>query len=218
MLSKDYILGFVEGEGCFSIGIGRYIDRKPRKNPGKRNNIKKPHIFQVKPMFVITNVESSKPLFDEICSLLGVGRIYLAKRNSKNPAEQNAIQYRVQALNECLIIRDFFKELSFKTQKGEDFKLWSECLKIIESGRHLEKEGILEICRLRDKMNFRNTKSKWNIREIESLLNEKPLHQTAHFDQNQQQLLHNNSFNVSEWLAPKPGNNKQSRFVVQTTD
>lgn len=32
MLSKDYILGFVEGEGCFNIAINIYIDRKPRKN------------------------------------------------------------------------------------------------------------------------------------------------------------------------------------------
>jgi hypothetical protein len=215
MLSKDYVLGFVEGEGCFSIAIGRFVDRRPRKNVGKQSNIKNPYLFQVKPMFVITNVESSLPLFEEMRSLLGVGRIYIAKRKTRE-TWQSVIQLRVQKLSECFKIVDFFKEMPFGTTKGEDFKKWAECLEIIRKNGHITREGLLRICQLRDSMNFRKTKSKWTTEEVTKILDAKPIHQVAHFDPDQQPLIHNKDdslFNMAQWLEAKQGNSKPSRLT-----
>jgi hypothetical protein len=205
MLSKDYILGFVEGEGCFSIAISKNIDRKPRANPAKRNEIKNPHLFIVKPSFRVTNCEANRAVLDEIRETLGFGSVYVQKRADSKI--QNLAHFYTKSFTECLRARDFFKELSFRTKKGEDFAIWCKCLEIMEQKRHHAKEGILEICALRDQMNFRKTKKKWSKEEIGKILEEKPIHQTAHFDQNQARLIHNN-FDIGSWLELKKGNNK----------
>jgi hypothetical protein len=214
MLSKDYILGFVEGEGCFSIGIGRYIDRRPKVR-AKPSNIKNPYLFLIKPMFVITNVEANKALLERIKDTIGVGRVYVTNRG-QNASQQNVAQYRVQAFGDCRKVVDYFADTHFETEKGKDYLNWSKCLDIIEKGDHLTKEGILEICSLRDQMNFRKTKNKWTTEEVRKILEEKPLHQSAFFDANQQSLIHNNiedKTDLKEWLTLKQGNNKPSRFT-----
>jgi len=211
MLSNDYILGFVEGEGCFSITIGKNICRAPRMNPGKRLNIKNPYLFTVKPSFRITNCEANRAVLDEIKETLGVGNVYVQK--NADSRKQNAAHFYTKSFAECLKVRDIFKELSFRTKKGEDFAIWCKCLEIMEKKEHLSKEGLLRICELRDQMNFRKTKNKWNKEEIEKILEEKPIHHTAHFDPDKQELIHNSKVDLSDWLAPRRGNNKPNRFI-----
>ena len=212
MLSNDYILGFVEGEGCFSIAISKNIDRRPRMAPGRRSNIKFPHLFQLKPSFIVTNAAVNKNLLEEIRTCVGAGNIYSAQRQHGN-REQDIFQLRAQGIKDCLTIKNYFKDLVFQTTKVKDFILWCECLDLIEKKEHLTREGLLKICELRDRMNFRKTKNKWNKEEIEKILNEKPLHLTAHFDPNQAQLIHNKDNGLSEWLKAKQGNNKPNRFI-----
>lgn len=38
MISDDYILGFVEGEGCFNVTVAKYWDDKPRRGIRRRKN------------------------------------------------------------------------------------------------------------------------------------------------------------------------------------
>ena len=216
MLSKDYILGFVEGEGCFSIAISRNIDRKPRKNVGKQNKIKNPFLIRVSPSFRVTNIEANRRVLEEIKDALGVGSIYCQDRGKLSLTQQKVAYFYTRSFDDCLKVRDYFKELSFVTKKGQDFILWSKCLELIVQGKHRTNEGILEICALRDQMNYRPTKNKWTIEEVRKVLEEKPLHFSAHFDPNQQQLIHNKSnpdFNQKEWLAPKQGNSKPTHFA-----
>lgn len=213
MLSKDYILGFVEGEGCFSISISKYIDRKPRKDPLRRNTVKNPALFRVKPFFVVTNIESNKPLLEKMREQFGVGNVYITNRAAFGGC-QNIAQYRVQGVKDCLKVRGFFNQLVFETQKGEDFRLWSECLGIMETEVHLNKESILKICELRDKMNFRKAKNKWGREEIKSIFEENPSHFAAELETNPE-LLHNKSSVCSSWLDKKQGNSKIARNIVQ---
>jgi len=49
MISDDWVAGFVDGEGCFAVGIQVYTDKKPRKTTTKTKQ-KKPSLgFQVVP-------------------------------------------------------------------------------------------------------------------------------------------------------------------------
>lgn len=221
MLSTDYVLGFVEGEGCFSIPIGRNIDRKPRKNPGKRLNIKNPFLFQIKPTFRITQVEANMGVLGEIKETLGFGHIYVQNRGATNSSIQNSAHFYTGSLAEAFKVKEYFQKLAFRTSKGKDFALWCQCIELIAQGKHKTKEGILEICRLRDQMNFRPTKGKWSLEEVQRILEEKPIHQVAHFDANQQQLIHNKEgshFDVGAWLVPGQGNSKKSRPNQRTLD
>lgn len=205
MISAERIMGFVEGEGCFSIGIGKYIDRKPRKG-GRRCNIKQPHLFRVNPSFRLTICAADRQILEEVKNTLGVGQIYEQKRALQDQKQQNIAHYYTGGLNECLRVKEFFQGQKFYTRKGHDFQLWCQCLEIIQSGRHLEKEGILALCDIRDQMNYRKTKRKRSREEIEQILDLKPLHQTAYFDEKQQKLLHNQNFDLGGWLLPKRGN------------
>jgi len=214
MLSKDYILGFVEGEGCFSIAIGRNIDRR-FKLKSKPNKIKNPYLFSIRPIFRITNCEANRQVLEEIKETLNFGNIYAQTRG--DASTQNVTYFYTRNFAECLKARDYFKDLVFRTTKGKDFDLWSKGLELMEQKKHLTKEGILEICQLRDQMNFRKTKNKWTTEEVRKILEEKPIHQTAYFNQNQEKLVHNpneGAFNLEGWLAPQRGNNKPSRFVA----
>lgn len=213
MLSNDYILGFVEGEGCFSIGIGKNIDRRERK-VGRKNNVKNPYLFTVKPSFRITNLATNIKVLEEIRNTLSFGQIYTQKRN--NNQNQTVAYYYTKSLNECLKAKKFFSELTFRTTKGKDFALWCQGLEIILSKKHLQKEGLLELCALRDQMNYRPTKNKWTTEEIKKILEEKPNHFTAHKDPKQNQLLHNNNPSFPKWLSKDQGNSKPKKFVCAT--
>ena len=210
MLSKDYILGFVEGEGCFSVLIQKCIDRKPRAGKwiAKKKN---PRLLRVSLTFRITNVEANLPLLEEIKASIGVGSIYSQNRGSDRLS--NVSYFYTKSLMEAQKVKDYFSTLTFKTTKGKDFVLWCKCLELMEQKKHLTKEGILEICQLRDQMNIRKTKNKWTTEEIRKVLDDKPAHITAHIDSNQQQLIHNQNPASESWLTLKQGNSKPNRFV-----
>jgi len=220
MLSKDYVLGFVEGEGCFSITIGKNIDRRPRLGKWKAKK-KNPFLFVVKPTFRVTNVETNINLLHNLKDIFGCGSIYTQKRGEKNHSVSNVSYFYTRSLAEALKVKEYFSVLTFQTSKGKDFVLWCKCLDIISSGRHLTKEGLLEICRLRDQMNYRPTKNKWTTEEIERILNEKPVHILAQNDPKQAQLQHNNLapnsslFDMAQWFESKQGNSKQNHSVLK---
>jgi len=213
LISDERIMGFVEGEGCFSIGIQKYIDRKPRKGRG-RSKIKRPFLFRVLPTFRLTICDKDRQILEEIKETFGFGKIYVQKRELKSKRQQDIAIYYAESLKDCQEIRKFFQRQRFYTRKAKDFELWCQCLEIVEKKRHLTKKGLLELCRLRDQMNFRRTKSKWTVEEIERIIDAKPIHQTAHFDEKQAQLIHNGKVDLEKWLLPSQGNSKKSRFVA----
>ena len=206
MISDDYIMGFVEGEGCFCIGIGKYIDRKPRKTKTKAK-WKKPCLgLRVSPSFRITAVEDENKVLYTIKEKLGVGRIYTQPR--KNTLTSRPIShYYVQTMAEIDKIITFFKDKTFYTSKGNSFRLWTKCIKIIKSGKHLTKKGLLEICEIRDKMNYRKVKTSRKTESIRKLLELAPEHIEAHAKQ--QKLLHNNSDVIlKDWYKKNQGCHK----------
>jgi len=206
-------MGFVEGEGCFSITIQRCIDRRPRKGTA-RFNIKRPLLFRAYPCFRATICEADRQILDELRETLGVGQIYIQKRALKKSTAQNVAYYYAEGVKECLVVKEFFQRQRFYTRKGDSFRLWCQALEIILSGKHLEKEGLLEICRIRDQMNFRKTKSKWRADEIEKILDAKPIHNPAHFNEKQQELIHNTNLDLADWLKPRRGNCMKGKPVT----
>jgi hypothetical protein len=215
MLSKDYILGFVEGEGCFSIAIGKNIDRRKRKT-NRVNKIKNPHLFRVSPTFRINNIISNIQLLEEIKDTLKVGSIRTTQVSQTRKTSQDIATYYTKSFSEALAIQEFFKDLKFETTKGKDFESWCKCIEIIKNKEHTTKEGILKICDIRDKMNKRDSKGKWNKEEVEKILNNNPTHIKEHFDTNQSYFIHNNNFDNTHFLKKQQGNNK--RQIIKTTN
>ena len=80
MISDERIMGFVEGEGCFSIFIQKDIDRRLRKT-GRKNNRKSPSMgFRINPSFRVTQVKEDCQILYRIKKTLGVGKVYSETR------------------------------------------------------------------------------------------------------------------------------------------
>ena len=204
-------MGFLEGEGCFNIGLQRYIDRKPRKT-GRKNRIKRPHLFQLIPNFRLAISEGDNEILKEIKERFGFGGIYTQNRSAKNFLKQNVSYYYVQGQRDTKKIRGFFSKQRFYTRKKRDFELWCKCLDIIESRGHLTDEGLLKICGIRDNMNSRKNKSKWSRGEVKRILQAKPEHIAGHVDPKQQKLIHNTGLSETEWIRRKQGNHKKGPY------
>ncbi len=139
MLSGDWIAGFCDGESWFTLMIA----------PSKSTRTG----FNVAPKFRIQLHKSDKSVLDQIQECLGVGRVQPQSYNGRD-----ASLFSVAALKECVQVREFFNQHPLQSKKRDAFEAWSKGLDIIASKRHLTKEGILELAKLRDKMNMASTR------------------------------------------------------------
>jgi hypothetical protein len=69
---RGWVIGFVDGEGCFSIGLVRQPDRAGRK--GYRTG------YQVSHEFVVTQGASSVHCLHELREFFGAGEVYVNRR------------------------------------------------------------------------------------------------------------------------------------------
>lgn len=133
-----WIVGFTDGEGCFSVSI---IKNKTTKSG-----------FQVFPEFVITQGEKSKSSLELVQTFFQCGKIYVNKRYDNH--RENIYRYCVRSikdLNEVII--PFFNQFKLKTSKEKDFEIFVKAVTIILNKRHLELEGFQEIIKLKAQAN-----------------------------------------------------------------
>jgi len=153
-MNKQWLLGFVEGEGCFSIIIKK-----------SRGHI---HGYQAHADFSIKLTASEKDTLEKIRNYLGnVGHIYYRdpeKTRLKFINANEEVMFKVTKLEEIKKIVEFFKDLDFiSLSKKQDFENWCECIKLIENKQHLTKEGLLKISYIRDKIHKRKQWNKQNF-------------------------------------------------------
>ena len=123
-LHPRWVVGFVDGEGSFHIGIS--------KNPTMKHGI------QVKPEFVVTQHKRDVQVLYALKAFFKCGVV----RHEK----PNILCFRVRDPNalETFII-PFFEKHKLKTRKRQDFLKFRRVLKMMSEGLHLSAEGIKEI-------------------------------------------------------------------------
>ena len=133
-----WVLGFVDGEGCFSISV--------QKNPSMRLG------WQIFPEFVVTQGKKSRQALQSLKDFFECGNIYKNKRYDNH--RENLYRYCVRSIKDLREkIIPFFKENQLKTSKLEDFKLFLSAMEMIERRRHLDIDGLKELARCSQKMN-----------------------------------------------------------------
>jgi hypothetical protein len=126
------VVGFVDGEGCFFVGINRH----PEMASG----------FQVLPEFTVVQHPRDIQLLHALKKFFGCGVV------RRNHAERMA--YRVRALDHLSdVIVPFFDQHPLKSKKRIDFIKFRKILHLISKGRHLAVEGIEEIRAIAATMN-----------------------------------------------------------------
>ena len=131
-LDAQWITGFVDGEGCFHVGINSHKEMTTG--------------FQVLPEFTVVQHERDVQVLHALKAYFGCGVVRV------NHGDRMA--YRVRSKQHLLEhIVPFFAKHSLKTKKNVDFKKFRRILLIMKANRHLTSEGIEEIRAIAKRMN-----------------------------------------------------------------
>lgn len=150
-----WILGFIDGEGCFSINFAKQPDRQEVKRIRKGYKTG----YQISHHFVVSQGKRSLQALEEVKNFFGVGKIYLNRRHDNH--KEDMYNYKVANREELIkVIIPFFEQNPLWTAKQNDFLLFAQCVKLMQSDQHLHLEGMIEIAKLTKEMNHKKSREK----------------------------------------------------------
>lgn len=137
---EGWVVGFVDGEGCFSCPLFR----SPKMALG----------WQVRPEFAVVQGASSRHVLDEFVEFFGCGKVYLNRR--KDNHREDLLRYCVQRHDDLRsIIVPFFRDNPLRTMKHENFVKFATVVEMMTEGVHLTSEGLKSIAEIVETMNHR---------------------------------------------------------------
>src|SRR5437588_8935376 len=150
LINLGWVIGFVDGEGCFSVSCVRQSDRTGRR--GYRLG------YQVSPRFVVSQGASSVACLEELKTFFGVGRVYTNRRrdNHREHMHQYVVSDRWDLME---TIVPFFEENPLRTAKRYDFEKFVRVLEMMEDDLHLTPEGLARIAEIGETMNRRKPRT-----------------------------------------------------------
>src|SRR6516164_6399920 len=120
-LDAQWIVGFVDGEGCFHVSINPHAERSVG--------------YQVLPEFTVVQHERDVQILYALKAFFGCG---VVRRN-----HGDRMAYRVRSKEHLLQkILPFFMAHPFKTKKNIDFLKFRDVLLLMENDKHLTREGL----------------------------------------------------------------------------
>jgi hypothetical protein len=144
LIQRGWVIGFVDGEGCFSIGFIRQPNRGGRK--GYKTG------YQVFHEFAVTQGAKSVACLHELREFFGVGQVYANTRHDNH--KEHLYRYVVRPRRELLgVVIPFFRQNPLHTSKQQDFEKFARCVELSEGGHHLTFDGLIEIAEIAQTMN-----------------------------------------------------------------
>jgi LAGLIDADG endonuclease len=149
LIRTGWVVGFVDGEGCFSVGFVRQPNRGTRKGYVAG--------YQVFHRFVVTQSAGSRACLEDLHQFFGVGRLFVNRRHDNH--KEDLLQYIVGRRDELLeTIIPFFRENPLRTTKRKDFESFVRCMEVVRAGRHRTVQGLIEIAEITQTMNHRKSR------------------------------------------------------------
>lgn len=144
LIRLGWITGFVDGEGCFSIGIIRQPCRGA-ETVGKTR-------YQVTHEFVVTQGAKSISSLQELCDFFQVGQVVRNPRydNHKEHLYRYVVRRRADLLE---VIIPFFEQYPLRTSKQLDFHKFAGCVRLLQKGHHLSHQGLIDVLEIAQTMN-----------------------------------------------------------------
>ena len=131
-MEAQWVVGFVDGEGCFFVGINPHPEMTSR--------------FQVLPEFTVVQHQRDIQLLHALKQFFGCG---VVRRN-----HGDRMAYRVRALDHLSEkIAPFFDQHPLKSKKRIDFIKFRKVLRLMNQGEHLKPDGIEKIRAIASTMN-----------------------------------------------------------------
>jgi hypothetical protein len=152
MLNPHYIVGFVDGEGCFSISLNKNDDRLP----------------EVRLIFEIELREDDEPILQEIREALNCGNIYRLEY-ARYAKWRPHVKLKVSNFTDISTkIIPFFQRYPLQAKKRLQFEKFCYVAELIKTKQHLTPEGIEQIRALkrRDSLDALDAHVQWGATEI----------------------------------------------------
>jgi hypothetical protein len=128
-LDAQWIVGFVDGEGCFNIDVHKKLDMKWQ--------------LQMQPEFVVVQNERDLQVLHALKDYFGCGSV------SVNKKDQYGLRYcyRVKSVKQIKEkILPFFDKHSLKTKKKIEYQRFRRICLLLDKGHHRESlENFLEV-------------------------------------------------------------------------
>jgi hypothetical protein len=144
LITSGWVVGFVDGEGCFSTGFINQLNQ-----PGNSRSLLG---IQVLCEFAVTQGEKSVTALERLQSFFECGAIYRNHRHDNH--RENLCRYVVRKREDLRTkIIPFFSEFELQTAKKGDFQSFVLCFNLVERGEHLTESGLKEIAAIASTMN-----------------------------------------------------------------
>jgi hypothetical protein len=135
MLEPNWVVGFVDGEGCFSVSIHR--------NPNARST----GGWQLHPVFHVYQHVNARATLEELVVFFGCGRL-----RPKGP-KSSVWTYAVDSLRDLeRAVVPFFEQYPLVV-KQDDFRRFAEIVRMMRRREHLTTGGFERAARLAYAMN-----------------------------------------------------------------
>ncbi len=135
-----WIVGFVDGEGCFTVSIF--------KNPKAQRKLG----WQVFPEFVVSQGKKSISTLKFLQRYFECGLIIKNSRHDNH--REDMYKFCVRSRKDLVEkIIPFFLENKLKTAKQKDFKIFVSIVQMMEQAKHLNPEGLKRIAKMALEMN-----------------------------------------------------------------
>jgi hypothetical protein len=137
-LDARWVVGFVDGEGCFHVGIAKHSEMTIGA--------------QVLPEFTVVQHVRDVQVLHALKAFFGCGVV------RKNHGDRMAFRVRGQE-NLTKRVVPFFMEHPLKTKKHVDFLKFRDVLLMMERGDHLTLDGLASIRAIAEQMNRKASQS-----------------------------------------------------------
>ena len=137
-LTVGWIVGFVDGEGCFSITVQRNSTTKSG--------------WQVFPEFVVTQGAKSLPALETLRQFFGCGSLFINRRsdNHREPLYRYCVRSIIDLRTKII---PFFQQYPLRTAKRYDFAKFVQVIEMLEARTHLSEEGLRAVAAIAQTMN-----------------------------------------------------------------
>lgn len=144
-LEPDYVAGFIDGEGCFSISVGKHKSLKRR--------------MEIRPEFEIELRNDDREILERILVTIGCGRIYDLAYDRYG--WQAHVKYKIGGRKDMIkYLFPFLDSHPLQAKKKKAYKLFKKIVLMMDKKEHLTDKGFKKILLLRDQIRTDGKKSK----------------------------------------------------------
>ena len=144
-LNSHYVVGFIDGEGSFSVSIGRHKTLKRG--------------FEVRPEFEIELRADDQKILERILITIGCGRIYDCAYDRYGWYPH--VKYKITSIKDMKdYLFPFLDKYSLQAKKSEIYKFFREIVLMVCNKQHLSDKGFNKIIKLRNEIRKRGKKAK----------------------------------------------------------